>query len=95
MKHFYNILSDIMKSCSKKDAKDLQKAFNKDQFIVSSLPEPVPLKCPGQHLHKWLNSADSKHQQLWPVLVGNHVQLETDLRQGRLKVLVISGVVYR
>lgn len=82
------------KTCLKKDAKKLQKV-DKDQFVISPLPEPVPLKCPGQHLHKWLNFVDSKHQQLWPVLVGNSVQLETDLCQGRLKVLVLSGVVYR
>ena len=55
---------------------------------MSLVPDPLPLSCPGQHLHKVFGKNvydDGK----------NPAEDPSTLSQGRLKVILIDGVIYR
>lgn len=62
--------------------------INKKNCIMSQLPQPLPLSCPGQHLHK-IQSKKTYDDGKDPM------QDPTTFAQGRLKVLLIDGVIYR
>ncbi|XP_053404672.1 uncharacterized protein C5orf34 homolog [Mercenaria mercenaria] len=62
--------------------------INRKTCVMSQLPQPLPLSCPGQHLHKMhvkKTYDDGK----------NPLEDPTTFSQGRLKVLLIDGVIYR
>ena len=62
--------------------------INRKACVMSKLPQSLPLSCPGQHLHKMHAKKaydDGK----------NPVEDPTTFSQGRLKVLLIDGVIYR
>lgn len=64
-----------------------RKSTTKDT-VSSGVPSPLPLVCPGQHLHKVL----SKY-----VIDDGKSPLEdpTTFSLGRLRVILVDGVVYR
>ena len=56
--------------------------------VQSTVPDPLPLVCPGQHLHTVLGKQvidDGK----------NPLQDPTTFSLGRLKVILVDGVIYR
>ncbi|XP_052783044.1 uncharacterized protein LOC128219272 [Mya arenaria] len=62
--------------------------INKKHCIMSPVPSSLPLVCPGQHLHKLFGNNiydDGK----------NPVEDPTTFSFGRLKVLLIDGVIFR
>ncbi|KAK3603768.1 hypothetical protein CHS0354_023387 [Potamilus streckersoni] len=61
---------------------------NKDQCVHSVIPQPLPLTCTGQHLHKQQSRQVFEDQK-------NPMEDPTTFRQGRLKVMLIEGVVFR
>lgn len=76
-----------LSSNPKKKQKD-PRSIRRDKCVLSQVPRPLPLSCEGQHLHS-LGGRD---------LYDNERDLEENLaifRQGKLKVLLIEGVVFR
>lgn len=62
--------------------------IRRDKCVLSTLPRPLPLSCEGKHLH----SLGGQY------LYDDDKDLETNLtvfKQGKLKVLLIEGVVFR
>lgn len=62
--------------------------INRKSCHMSELPPSLPLSCPGQHLHK------TQHKQSFDD-GKNPLEDPTTFSQGRLKVLLIDGIVYR
>ncbi|OWF52201.1 hypothetical protein KP79_PYT20100 [Mizuhopecten yessoensis] len=78
-----------LKLCSnpKKKLSDHQ-VVRRNKCVLSTLPRPLPLSCEGQHLH----SLGGRY------LYDDEKDLEENLavfKQGKLKVLLIEGVVFR
>lgn len=72
---------------TKKKDPTLQK-FSKDQYCMCPLPTPLPLTCPAQHLHKLQSSYIYDDEK-------NSLDNLTTFKQGRLKVLMVEGVIFR
>lgn len=72
---------------TKKKDPTLQK-FSKDQYCMCPLPIPLPLTCPAQHLHKLQSSFIYDDEK-------NSLDNLTTFKQGRLKVLMVEGVIFR
>ena len=68
--------------------KGVPKKINAEKYCMASLPEPLPLTCPGQHLHrqygKYVHDDDR-----------DLVENITALSKGRLKIILIDGIVFR
>ncbi|XP_052271990.1 uncharacterized protein C5orf34 homolog [Dreissena polymorpha] len=86
----------VQKVLSDKNGSLLNKQFdptslrkiNRKECCMSLVPDPLPLSCPGQHLHKVFGKNvydDGK----------NPAEDPSTLSQGRLKVILIDGVIYR
>ncbi|KAL4220206.1 hypothetical protein ACF0H5_020614 [Mactra antiquata] len=71
----------------KKGASKLKK-INRKYCEMSEVPLPLPLSCPGQHLHKTQSKQSYDDGK-------NPTEDPSTFSQGRLKVLLIDGVVYR
>ncbi|KAL3846781.1 hypothetical protein ACJMK2_017739 [Sinanodonta woodiana] len=61
---------------------------NKDQCVHSVIPQPLPLTCTGQLLHKQQSKQIFEDEK-------TNTDDPTTFRQGRLKVMLIEGVVFR
>lgn len=62
--------------------------IDKNKCRMAKVPLPLPLSCPGQHLHKMQTKRaydDGK----------DPIEDPTTFSQGRLKVLLVDGIVYR
>lgn len=68
--------------------KGVPKKINPEKYCMAPLPEPLPLTCPGQHLHrqygKYIHNDDK-----------DIVENITTLSKGRLKIILIDGIVFR
>ncbi|KAL5004165.1 hypothetical protein ScPMuIL_017621 [Solemya velum] len=58
--------------------------INPDRCVLTSIPAPIPLTCPGKHLHKL--QLQQAPDQTVDIL---------SWRRGKLKIILIDGVVYR
>lgn len=87
---FFNKLFCIIDSprCESNDVTstiNYPKKVDVDSCVLSTVPRPLPLSCPGQHLHTW------RTRDL------DHVGVDDIGRQGHghLKVILAEGVIYR
>ena len=62
--------------------------IKKEKCVFSEVPLPLPLTCVGQHLHKVQTKQaydDGK----------NPIEDLSTFHHGRLKILLVDGVIYR
>ena len=72
----------------KKKKEPTNQLYSKEKCDICPLPVPLPLTCPAQHLYKLQTNY---------ILDDDKSSLEnlTTFKQGRLKVLMVEGVIFR
>ncbi|XP_061183350.1 uncharacterized protein C5orf34 homolog [Saccostrea echinata] len=72
----------------KRQKAPVNQQYCKDKFCMCPFPTPTPLTCPAQHLHRLQTNYIYDDDK-------NSLDNLTTFKQGRLKVLMVEGVIFR